>query len=204
MTRERLAPKREPAQRVAIYARVSTQDQAAQMQLDCLREYASARGLRVVEEYVDQGVSGARSRRPALDRLMDAARKRALDVVLVYRFDRFARSVRHLLEALDEFHGLGVGFVSYTENLDTATPMGRCMFAIMGALAELERALILERSAEGQRRARARGVHVGRPRRSVDADMVGYWRKQGESLRTIATRIGTSTSIVRRVLKEAT
>lgn len=149
--------------RAAIYARVSTlAGQSPQMQLDVLREYAARRGLIVAAEFVDHGVSGAREHRPALDRLMAGARQRVFDVVLVYRFDRFARSVRHLVAAFDEFRALGVEFVSFSESLDTSTPLGRAMFAIVAALAALERDLILERSIEGQRRARARGTHVGR------------------------------------------
>lgn len=121
---------------------------------------------------------------------------------MVYRFDRFARSVKHLVTALDEFQALGVEFVSYSENLDTSTPMGRAMFSIIGALAELERSLIVERSREGQRRAQARGVHIGRPKKAADEDMVLYLRKQGLSLRKISERLGVSIWIVRRVLRE--
>ena len=154
--------------RAAIYARVSTlTSQSPQMQLDALREYAAHRELEVVAEFVDHGVSGARDHRPELDRLMAGAHRRAFDLVLVYRFDRFARSVRHLVTALDEFASLGIDFVSYSESLDTSTPMGRAMFSIIAALAELERNIIAERSAEGQRRARARGKHIGRPRRAA-------------------------------------
>lgn len=189
--------------RVGIYARVSTQDQSPEMQLEALREYAERRGWSVVGEYVDHGVSGTKERRPALNRLMDAARKRTLDAVLVFRFDRFARSTSHLLRVLDEFGRLGVDFVSYGENLDTSTSMGRAMFTIIGALAELERSLIVERSVEGQRRAKARGKHVGRPRTEVDQDFVLHLRRSGLSLRAISERIGTSTSVVRRVLREA-
>ena len=189
--------------RAAIYARVSTLDQSAQMQLDVLREFAERRGLNVLDEFVDLGVSGAKERRAELDRLMDGARKKKFDLVLVYRFDRFARSVKHLVTALEEFQGLGIGFASYSENLDTGTPMGRAMFSIIGALAELERSLIVERSVEGQKRARARGKHVGRPRKEVNEEEVLFLRKQGLSLRAIGRRVGVSTTIVSRVLKEA-
>lgn len=173
------------------------------MQLDALREYASRRGLEVVAELVDQGVSGARDQRPALNRLMAAARQRQVDVVLVYRFDRFARSVRHLVNALDEFQALGVDFVSYSESIDTSTPLGRAMFAVVAALAELERALIVERSVEGQRRARARGTHVGRPRREVDQGKVLALHLAGTSLRAIARATGLSRTVVTRVVREA-
>jgi len=173
------------------------------MQLDVLREFAARRGFYVVTEFVDHGASGARERRPALDKLMDAARKRAFDVVLVYRFDRFARSVRHLIAGLDEFDSLGIDFVSYGESLDTSTPMGRAMFSIIGALGELERNLIVERSIEGQRRARARGVHVGRPRVRADEARILRFRDEGKSLRAIAKATGLSRTVVTRVVREA-
>jgi len=172
------------------------------MQLDVLREYAARRELQVVAEFVDHGVSGARDHRPELDRLMLGARQRAFDVVLVYRFDRFARGVRHLVTALDEFQALGVEFVSYSESLDTRTPMGRAMFSIIAALAELERNVVVERSVEGQRRARARGVHVGRPRRAVDVARVLRLRDEGKSLRAIASATGASRTVVTRVVSE--
>ena len=188
--------------RAAIYARVSTlTGQSPQMQLDVLREYAAKRALEVVAEFVDHGVSGARDHRPELERLMGGARQRAFDVVLVYRFDRFARGVRHLVSALDEFQALGVEFVSYSESLDTSTPMGRAMFSIIAALAELERNIVVERSAEGQRRARARGVHVGRPRRVVDVARVLELRAEGKSLRAVSRATGASRTVITRVVR---
>jgi DNA invertase Pin-like site-specific DNA recombinase len=189
--------------RAAIYARVSTlAGQSPQMQLDVLREYAARRELEVVTEFVDRGVSGVRDHRPALDRLMTGARQRAFDVILVYRFDRFARSVRHLVSALDEFQALDIEFVSYSESLDTSTPMGRAMFSIVAALAELERNIIIERSVEGQRRARARGTHVGRPRRAVDETRVMRLRADGVSVRGVARALGVSRTVVERVMRE--
>jgi DNA invertase Pin-like site-specific DNA recombinase len=189
--------------RAAIYARVSTREQSPQMQLDVLKEYAEQRGFDVVGEYVDHGVSGARERRPALDQLMDATRKRKVEVVLVYKFDRFARSVKHLITALDEFQGNGVQFVSYSENIDTGSALGRAFFSICAALSEMERSLIVERSAEGQRRARARGKHIGRPRKQVSERRVVQLRDKGLSLRAIARHEGVSTSVIRRVLRES-
>ena len=172
------------------------------MQLDVLREYAARRELEVVTELVDHGVSGARDHRPALDRLMTGARQRAFDVVLVYRFDRFARGVRHLVGALDEFQALGIEFVSYSESLDTSTPMGRAMFSIIAALAGLERDIIIERSVEGQRRARARGTHVGRPRRAVDEARVMHLHADGVSVRGVARALGVSRTVIERVIRE--
>jgi DNA invertase Pin-like site-specific DNA recombinase len=189
--------------RAAIYARVSTlTGQSPQMQLDVLREYAERRELEIVDEFVDHGVSGARDHRPELDRLMAGARQRAFDVVLVYRFDRFARGVRHLVTALDEFQALGIEFVSYGESLDTSTPIGRAMFSIVAALCELERNIIVERSVEGQRRARARGAHIGRPRRVVDEARVLELRAGGLSLRGIARAVGASRTVITRVVRE--
>ena len=189
--------------RAAIYARVSTlAGQSPQMQLDVLREYAARRGIGIAGEFVDHGVSGARDQRPELDRLMAGARQRAFDVVLVYRFDRFARGVRHLVSALDEFQALGVEFVSYSESVDTSTPIGRAMFAIIAALAALERDIVVERSVEGQRRARARGKHVGRPRRVVDERRVLRLRAEGRSLRAIARATGASRTVITRVVRE--
>jgi len=189
--------------RAAIYARVSTlAGQSPQMQLDVLREYATRRELEVVAEFVDHGVSGARDHRPELDHLMAGARRRAFDVVLVYRFDRFARGVRHLVTALDEFQALGVEFVSSSESLDTSTPMGRAMFAIVAALAALERDIIVERSVEGQRRARARGTHVGRPRREVDEVRLLSMIDEGKSVREVARTTGLSRTVVGRVKRE--
>lgn len=192
------------AKRAAIYARVSTVvGQSPAMQLDVLREFADRRELEVIAEFVDHGASGARERRPALDELMDAARKRQFDIVLVYRFDRWARSLRHLVTSLDEFDALGIDFVSYSESLDTSIPMGRAMFSIIGALAELERRIVAERSVEGQRRARARGKHVGRPRREVDEGRILRLRADGVSLRAIARETGVSRTVVTRVVREA-
>ena len=134
------------------------------MQTRELREYCERRGWNVVAEYVDIGISGAKDRRPELDKLMADARRRRFDVVAVWRFDRFARSVRHLLRALDEFQALRIDFVSLTEALDTSTPSGRMTFTVLGAVAELERSLIAERVRAGLRNARARGVRLGRPK----------------------------------------
>ena len=156
--------------RVAIYARVSTvgNGQDPMVQIRELREYCERRGWHVVAEYVDLGISGAKDRRPQLDRLMADARRRKFDVVAVWRFDRFARSVRHLLRALDEFQALRIEFVSLGEAIDTLTPSGRMTFTVLGAVAELERSLIAERVRAGLRNARARGVRLGRPKAVAD------------------------------------
>src|SRR5437870_7912310 len=129
--------------RVAVYARVSTGDQSCEPQLRDLREYVAARGWQA-EEYVDVGVSGARQRRPALDRLLAAVKARRVDIVVVAAFDRFGRSVRHLVETLGLFRHLGVEFISLREQIDTGSPLGQAVFTIIAAIAQLERSLIAE------------------------------------------------------------
>lgn len=187
--------------RAAIYARVSTADQHPENQLLDLRRFGRERGFKIVGEFVDHGVSGNRERRPELDRLMDAARKRKIDIVLVWRFDRFARSVRHLVLALEELNGLGVAFISYSENVDTSTPMGKAMFTIIGAMAELERNVLIERVRAGMARARKQGKHVGRPRMGdAGASEMLALRKDGLLQHQIAERLGVSRAYVSRML----
>ncbi len=160
-----------------------------------LREHAQSRGWIVHGEYVDQGVSGAKERRPALDQLMADARRRLFDAVLVWRFDRFARSTRHLINALHEFRHLGIAFVSYQENLDTSSPMGEAMFTIIGAMAQLERDITRERVKAGVARARARGKQLGRPRKVFHRDHVEQLRAQGLSFRQIGKQLGISPAL---------
>lgn len=186
--------------RVAIYARVSTKDQEPLNQLLELRHYAELRGWTVVAEHVDHGISGSKDHRPALQKLMEAAQKRAIDVVLVSRFDRFARSVRHLVAALEQFRALGISFVSYHENLDTTTPTGQVMFHIVAAISQFEKELLRERIFSGLRRARAQGKVLGRPRIEVDAERVRALRGQGLSLRSIARTTGLNKDAIRRTL----
>jgi DNA invertase Pin-like site-specific DNA recombinase len=149
--------------RTALYLRVSTADQKPDLQYDGLRDYATRAGLEIVGEYLDAAVSGRREGRPQLNALMASARNRDLDCVLVWKFDRFARSTHHLLTALEEFDHLGVRFISVQDQIDTASPMGRAMFTIIGAMAELESSLISERVTAGMHAAAARGKHLGRP-----------------------------------------
>lgn len=187
----------------AIYARVSTvgTGQSPEMQLRELREYCQRRGWNLVGEYVDLGISGAKDSRPELNRLMGDAHKRRFDVVAVWKFDRFARSVSHLLRALDTFRALGIEFVSLSESLDTATPAGRMVFTVLGAVAELERSLIAERVRAGMRNARARGRRLGRKPLSVDLTAIQQLRKQGNSFEAIARKTGLSVGTVFRSLK---
>lgn len=183
----------------ALYARVSTLDQNCDLQLEDLRRYASQRFSRYIE-YVDRGVSGTQRRRPQLDALMQAAHQRKFGVVLVWKFDRFARSVKHLVDSLEEFSALGIDFVSYTEGIDTTTPTGQLLFHMVGAVAQFERDLIVERVRAGMAHARAMGKRIGRPRAEVDVDCVVRLRQQGRSLREIARNLDIPVSRVRRAI----
>jgi DNA invertase Pin-like site-specific DNA recombinase len=183
--------------RAAIYARVSTNEQSTELQLRDLRQYATARGL-TVTEYVDTGFSGAKQSRPALDRLMDESRKRRFDCVLVWRFDRFARSTKHLLLALEEFRSLGVQFISYQENIDTTSPLRQTLFTIVSAVAQLERDLLRERVRAGLRNARAKGKRFGRPRAEVDALRVAALRSEGLSWSQVCQRLKLSKGTAQR------
>jgi len=187
----------------AIYARVSTKDQSCELQLRDPRTYCAARGFSVVREYVDVGESGAKDSRPQLNELIAAARKRQLDAVLVWRFDRFARSTKQLLLALEEFRSLGVQFISYQENIDTSSPLGQALFTIVSAVAQLERDLIRERVSAGIQNARACGKCFGRPRRIVSHEEMRRLRSEGASLRQIAAKLGVGYGTVRLRLSNA-
>jgi DNA invertase Pin-like site-specific DNA recombinase len=187
--------------RTALYARISTSNngQSPEMQLREMREYCERRGWTIAGEYVDTGISGTKDRRPELDRLMVDAHKRRFDVVAVWKFDRFARSVSHLLRALDTFRVLAIEFVSLSESLDTATPAGRMVFTVLGAVAELERSLIAERVRAGLRNARAKGKRLGRPRVVADRARIGRLRAQGLSWAKIAAQLGVGEGTVYRM-----
>jgi DNA invertase Pin-like site-specific DNA recombinase len=176
--------------RVGLYARVSTMhNQNPARQLAELREHATRRGWEVVSEYIDRGITGARERRPELDRLWTDCRKRKVDAVLVYRYDRFARSLRQLVNALEEFRALGIDFISLHEGVDTSTPNGRLVFGIFASIAEFERELIRGSVISGLAAAQARGVRLGRPRRAVDAAKVVALRAAGASWREISEKL---------------
>jgi len=186
--------------RVAIYCRVSTLDQSTDSQLLDLRRYVKERGWQIFREYCDNGISGTKDSRPALNHLMDEARKRRFDAVLVWRFDRFARSTKHLILALEEFRNLGIDFISYQQNIDTSSPLGSAIFTIISAVAQLERDIIAERVKADLRRAKEIGKHIGRPVARIDRDEALSLRKQGLSLRGIGQQLGVSHVTVRRVL----
>jgi DNA invertase Pin-like site-specific DNA recombinase len=188
--------------RAALYMRVSTKGHGqTETQALALREYAAHRGFVIVEEYRDDGISGSKDSRPALDRLMRDARARKFDVVIVARFDRFARSVSHLLRALDEFSHLGVDFISLSESVDTSTPVRKMIFTVLGAVAELERNLIKERVQMGISRARKQGKALGRPRVEVDPRQVAGLRARGLSWNQIAGQLGIGRGTAERAFR---
>jgi DNA invertase Pin-like site-specific DNA recombinase len=179
--------------KIAIYARVSTSNgQNPETQLRELRDYCSRRNSDLPCEYVDVGISGSKEKRPELDRLLLDAHHRRFDAVVVWRFDRFARSVSHLLRALENFRSLGIEFVSLSEQVDTSTPTGKMVFTVLGAVAELERNLIVERVKAGIRNAQAKGKKLGRPRKVPNPEIIAKLRAQGASWRSIGATLGIS------------
>lgn len=187
--------------RAVLYMRVSSVDQHPETQLHDLRLMAAQRGYEIVREYTDK-ISGTRAKRPGLDQLLHDARRGQFDVLVVWAFDRLARSVKHFLEVLDELNHLNIEFVSFRENIDTGGPLGRAMIIIIGAIAELERNLIIERVRAGMRRARLEGQRIGRPRINVDREGILRDRTRGRSLSELAKAYGISRASVVRVLQQ--
>jgi len=192
-------------EKVGIYGRVSTLDkgQDVELQLSDLRTFANARGWKVFKEYVDVGQSGSKEQRPAFTQLMEDARKRKIDIILVWRLDRFGRSLKHLIVSLDELKTLGVGFVSFKESLDFTTPTGRLMFHLLGAFSEFEKELIRERVKAGVAHARSKGKRLGR-RPLIDTKLlrtVADMRSKGLSIRGISRELGVSKSLVHKSLQ---
>ena len=189
--------------KAAIYGRVSTmgKGQDVNLQLRDLRSYVQARGWKIFREYIDNGVSGRKDKRPALNQLMDDARKKRFDAVLVWRFDRFARSTKHLVTSLDEFKHLGIDFISFMENIDTSSPMGKAMFTITSAIAELEADLIRERVTAGLANAKAKGATLGRPKTGLDISELISLREKGLTVRALAKELDVSVGLVHKTLK---
>ena len=187
--------------RAVLYMRVSSVDQHPESQLHDLRAMAAQRGYEVVREYTDK-ISGTRAKRPGLDELLHDARRGRFDVVLVWAFDRMARSVKHFLEVLDELNHLNVEFISFRENIDTSGPLGRALIVIIGAIAELERNLIIERVRAGMRRAKLEGRHIGRPALELDRAAIVHDRERGLSLGQVADLHRVSRTTVMRVLRQ--
>lgn len=191
-----------PAIRAALYARISTLNhgQDPEVQLRELRDYCQRRGFTITQECVDRGISGSRERRPALDNLLSLCRKRLVDAVVVYRYDRFARSLRQLVNALEEFRALGIEFISLHEGVDTSTPNGRLVFGIFASIAEFERELIRDRVRSGMAAAKAKGKIIGRPRVDVDAPTIAILRHQGRSWAEITRQTGISKGTAQRAV----
>jgi len=189
---------------VAIYARVSTlhHDQNPEVQLSELRRYCTSRNWITKEEIVDHGYSGSTSSRPGLKRLNELAYSRQISGIVVVKFDRLFRSLKHLVNALDEYHALGITFVSIKDNLDYSTPSGKFFIQVMGSLAELEKSLIQERTRAGLAHAVEQGKTLGRPRSNLD-DKILELRNQGRSYREIERQLKCSSSVIKRVLKTA-
>jgi DNA invertase Pin-like site-specific DNA recombinase len=186
--------------RVAIYARVSTSDQNPQYQLDELRHLAEQRGWTIIGEYVDQAVSGAKDRRPELDRMMADLRRGRVSILLIWKLDRLSRSLRHLLATVEELRSRNCDLISLNDNLDTSSPTGRFTFAVIGAVAELERDVIRERTRAGIAAAKRRGVRVGRPRVEVDVDAARRLLATGGSVRSVAKTLKIGASTLARAL----
>lgn len=186
--------------KVGIYARVSTREQNADNQLLDLRKYCLARGWDIVGEFVDVGISGTKETRPKLQEALMLAKRRQIDVLLVWRFDRFARSLPHLINTLEELQSRGVEFVSYQEAIDTSTPQGRMFFGIVASIAEFERSLIVERIHAGLRRARENGKLIGRPATSINLAEALRLRNEGLSVRKAASRMGIPKTTLARML----
>jgi DNA invertase Pin-like site-specific DNA recombinase len=192
--------------RAALYVRVSTTNgQDPTLQTRELREYCERRGWSITSEYADIGVSGAKEKRPELNKLITDEHRRRFDVVLVWKLDRFGRSLRHLVNSLAELESLGIDFVSLRDNLDLTTPSGRLMFQITGAMAEFERALIQERVKAGMRNARAKGRRIGRPPQTplspeLRENIADAYAHGATSLRALAKQFGTSLATIQRCI----
>jgi DNA invertase Pin-like site-specific DNA recombinase len=186
--------------RIALYARVSTTDQHPEIQMHALRAYAEARGLEVAGEYADRGVSGAKDRRPALDRLLADGRRRRFDILACSKLDRLARSVHHLTGLARELEALGVDLVVLDQAIDTSTPAGKLLFHVLGSIAEFERDLIRERTVAGMRAAKRRGARIGRPQVAVDHVALGQGIRSGLSVSEVARSLSVSWGTARKLV----
>ncbi len=183
--------------KVAIYCRISTTNkrQDKDTQLIPLKSYVESRDWQVYEIYSDE-MSGSKESRPALDKLMQDAYKRKFDAVIVFRFDRFSRSTKQLITALETFRSLGVDFISYQEAIDTTTPAGQMMFTMISAFAQFERAIIQERVRAGLDKARAKGKTLGRPKADIDIDLIRELREKGLTIMKIAEEMNVPKSTI--------
>lgn len=190
--------------KVAIYTRVSTNDQSTELQIRDLTKYCESRGFEIFKVYEDLGISGSTKSRPSLDQMMADARKRKFKAVLVWRFDRFARSTKHLITALEEFKSLEIDFISHNENIDTSSAVGEMIFTMISAMAQFERRLIQERVMAGLKNAVAKGKKLGR-KVKVDPVIVKQLKAKhpNMSISKIAKHLGISAGSVHAALKSA-
>lgn len=191
-------------ERVCLYARVSTTHgkQDTETQLLPMREFCAQRGWEVYKEYVDNGISGTKESRPALDAMLKDAERGKFHAVVCWKLDRVGRSLKHLIGLLANLEAVRVAFVSVSDNLDLTTPQGRLMFQIIGAMAEFERGLIVERVTAGMARARAKGHLPGRKRQPLDLESIRTRMSAGESLRTVAKSLAISPALLSKRLRE--
>jgi len=197
--------------RAAIYARVSTRDQNTKQQLRELRAYCAARGWQLTGEFIDHGVSGKKTSRPEMDKLMQLARERKIDAVIVWKIDRWGRSIQHFVSSVQELNSLGVRFIATTQGIDTdqSNPGSKLLLHILVCFAEFEHDLIVERTLAGLATARKQGRVGGRPKKVIDRQKVRELSKQGLSMRKIAERLsktvtgGVSYGLIHRILKVA-
>ena len=188
--------------RVALYARVSTSEQTVDPQLDSLRSYTAARRLEVVHEFIDHGISGSKDKRPALDEMMAKAKRRSFDAIAIVKLDRLARSTRHLTQLAAELEAWGVDLIVLDQGVDTSTPSGKLLFAILGAIGEFELDLIRERTKAGMRAAQKRGKRIGRPRAYVDRVKLLQGAERGETISALSRQLGVSRHVVRQAWAE--
>ena len=188
--------------RIALYARVSTNEQTVAPQLDALEAYATARGFDVVDVYTDEGISGSKDRRPALDEMMSKAKRRSFDAIAIVKLDRLARSTRHLTQLAAELEAWGVDLIVLDQGVDTSTPSGKLLFAILGAIGEFELDLIRERTRAGMRAAQRRGKRIGRPRAYLDRVKLLQGAQRGESISALSRELGVSRHVVRQAWTE--
>jgi len=186
--------------KIAIYARVSTNEQNVDNQINELKKYCTARSYEIYNIYSDTGVSGSKESRPQFDIMLSDAKKRKFDCLIVWKLDRLSRSLKHLLNTLDILNDLNISFICYQDNIDTTTSTGRLMFQIVGAFAEFERSMIRERVSLGLKRAKLQGKQLGRPKSKVNKELILSMRKQGMSLRSIAEQLGVSRMTIARII----
>ena len=191
------------AKKVALYCRVSTKEQTTDNQTLDLKRFCEHRDLEIVHEYSDQGVSGSLDSRPALNQMLEDARQGKFEILLVWKLDRLGRSLKHLINLLNELHKSNVSFISMQENIDLTSPTGRLVFQMLGAIGEFELSLIKSRVNAGIRRAREQNIKLGRPKKQFDYDLAIQLRRNGLGIKEIANKLGVSVGKIHQFIKNA-